>query len=119
MSEKTNLYVNKVIGNQLGHNPDLTVTAFKNTVSDADNLFEDLGATDDDLREIAIRIDDDLETNLFSEIVESETVSDIQKVVAAAQISDDKFDALLKAFEPPKKEEEAAAPAAVPATAQA
>ena len=120
MSEKSNNYVNKVIGAQMGHNSELTMTAFKNTVSDADNLFEDLGADMNDLKEIAIRIDDDLESNFYSEIVEAETVSDIQKIVAAANIEDGKFDSLLAAFEPKKEEkkEEATAPAAaVPAQA--
>lgn len=100
MSEKSDKYVNKVISNQFGHNPELDKTVFKNTVANTDSLYGELGATDDDLKEIAIRIDDDLETDLYDEIVEVETVSDIQKIVAEAQISDDKFDALLAAFEP-------------------
>ena len=121
MSEKSNLYVSKVIGNQLGHNPELEATSFKNTVNATDNLFEDLGADMNDLKEIAIQIDNDLESNFYSEIVEAETVSDIRKIVAAAQISDDKLDSLLAVSEPKKegKKEEAAAPATVPASVQA
>lgn len=113
MSEKSNLYVNKVISNQLGHNSELTMTPFKNTVCCSDNLFEELGATDDDIKEIAIRIDNDLNSNFYNKIIESETVSDIQKIVAEAQIEDGKFDDLLQAFEPPKKEAAAHA-AAIP-----
>lgn len=111
MSEKSNLYVNKVISNQLGHNSELTMTPFKNNVSCTDNLFEDLGATDDDIREIAVRIDNDLNSDFYSEIIKSGTVSDIQKIVAEAQIEDGKFDDLLQAFEPPKKETATTVPA--------
>ena len=123
MSEKSNLYVSKVISNQLGHNPELTTTPFKNTVSSTDDLFEDLGATETDLGEIAVRIDEELgglESHDYINILEATKVSEIEKVVESMKIEDSKFDALLKAFEPPKEEkkEEATAPAAaVPAQA--
>ena len=120
MSEKSNLYVSKVISNQLGHNPELTTTPVKNTVNSTDDLFEDLGATETDLEEIAVRIDEELgglESHDYINILEATKVSEIEKVVESMKIEDSKFDALLKAFEPPKKEEATAPAAAVPAQA--
>ena len=123
MSEKSNLYVKKVIANQLGHNPDLTVTAFKNTVDSTDNLFEDLGATETDLEEIAVRIDEELgglESHDYINILEATKVSEVEKVVESMKIEDSKFDSLLAVFEPKKeekKEEATALAAAVPAQA--
>ena len=106
MSEKSNLYVKKVIGRQMGHCEDLTVTPFKNTVSSTDNLFEDLGCEMHDLSEIALQIGDDLEADLYEEITNAETVDDIEKAVEAINKPDSRFEDLLKTFEPPKKEEE-------------
>jgi len=106
MSEKSNMYVKKVIANQLGHDPSLMVTSFKNNVESSDNLFEDLGADTDDLSEIALQIGDDLEADLYEEIMEAETVSDIENIVAAIASAEPWYDDLLAKFEPPKKEEE-------------
>ena len=96
MSEMSNKYVRKVIAEQLGVDPALKFTPFKNSVDDNDTLYDTLGCTEEDVQEIGGRIADDLGNRaVHAAIEEATTVAEIETAVTKLGVLDEKFEELL------------------------